>query len=80
MYPDWSKNFGIYEVNVRQFSEEASFEKVTEYLPKIKATGINLVWLMPIHAIGGKNLAKVVWGAAIQCTRELYPPTLGATG
>lgn len=55
MYPDWSKNVGIYEVNVRQFSEEGSFEKVTEYLPQIKAMGIDLVWLMPIHAIGKKN-------------------------
>lgn len=55
MYPDWSKNVGIYEVNVRQFSEEGSFDKVTEYLPKIKAMGIDLVWVMPIHAIGEKN-------------------------
>ena len=55
MYPEWSKNVGIYEVNVRQFSEEGTFDKVTEYLPEIKAMGIDLVWLMPIHAIGEKN-------------------------
>ena len=55
MYPEWSKNVGIYEVNVRQFSQEGTFEEVTEYLPEIKAMGIDLVWIMPIHAIGEKN-------------------------
>ena len=55
MYPDWSKNVGIYKVNVRQFSEEGTFGEVTEYLPKIKAMGIDLVWLMPIYEIGEKN-------------------------
>ncbi len=55
MYPEWAKNVGIYEVNVRQFSDEGSFDKVTGYLPEIKAMGIDLVWLMPIHPIGEKN-------------------------
>ena len=55
MYPDWLKNAGIYEVNVRQFSEEGTFDEVTEYLPQIKAMGIDIVWVMPIHEIGVKN-------------------------
>jgi glycosidase len=55
MFPEWSKNTGIYEVNVRQFSEEGGFEQVTEYLPEIKAMGIDLLWVMPIHKIGEKN-------------------------
>lgn len=55
MYPEWSKNVGIYEINVRQFSEEGTFDRVTAYLPEIKAMGIDLIWLMPIHAIGEKN-------------------------
>ena len=55
MFPEWSKNTGIYEVNVRQFSEEGSFDQVTKYLPEIKAMGIDLIWLMPIHKIGEKN-------------------------
>lgn len=55
MYPDWAKNVGIYEVNVRQFSEEGTFDQVTAYLPEIKAMGIDLVWIMPIHAIGEAN-------------------------
>lgn len=54
-YPDWAKDTSIYEVNVRQFSEEGSFDKVTAYLPQIKAIGIDIVWLMPIHPIGEKN-------------------------
>ncbi|MGJ8653565.1 MAG: alpha-amylase family glycosyl hydrolase [Opitutaceae bacterium] len=54
-YPDWAKDTSIYEVNVRQFSEEGSFDEVTAYLPQIKAIGIDIVWLMPIHPIGEKN-------------------------
>ena len=52
MFPDWSKNTGIYEVNVRQFSEEGGFDQVTKYLPEIKAMGIDLIWIMPIYKIG----------------------------
>ncbi|WPJ98182.1 alpha-amylase family glycosyl hydrolase [Coraliomargarita algicola] len=55
MYPDWSKNVGIYEVNVRQFSEAGTLDQVTAYLPQIKAMGIDLVWIMPIHSIGEEN-------------------------
>ncbi|MBT64930.1 MAG: alpha-amylase [Puniceicoccaceae bacterium] len=55
MYPDWSKNVGIYEVNVRQFSPQGRFEQVTAYLPQIKAMGIDLIWIMPIHEIGEAN-------------------------
>ena len=55
MFPEWSKNTSIYEVNVRQFSEEGSFDLVTEYLPEIKAMGIDLIWIMPIHKIGEEN-------------------------
>ena len=54
-FPEWSKSTGIYEVNVRQFSEEGGFAQVTEYLPEIKAMGIDLIWIMPIHKIGKKN-------------------------
>lgn len=55
MYPDWAKDTSIYEVNVRQFSDEGTFDEVTEYLPRIKAMGIDIVWVMPIHAIGVEN-------------------------
>lgn len=41
----------IYEVNVRQFSEEGTFAKVEEQLPRLKELGVEILWLMPIHPI-----------------------------
>lgn len=49
---EWSYDATIYEVNVRQFSEEGSFARVEEALPRIKELGIDIVWLMPVHPIG----------------------------
>mgnify|MGYP000253557621 CR=1 FL=1 len=54
-HPDWCKNAAIYQVNVRQFSEEGSFAAVERELPRIKRLGATIVWLMPIHEIGVKN-------------------------
>lgn len=45
----------IYEVNVRQFSKEGTFAEVQKALPRLKAMGVDMLWLMPIHPIGVKN-------------------------
>ena len=55
MYPEWARDASIYEVNVRQFSEAGDFAAVTEYLPRLKEMGVEIVWLMPVHPIGEKN-------------------------
>lgn len=53
--PKWAKRATIYEVNIRQFSNEGSFDKVTEQIPRLKELGIDILWLMPIHPIGELN-------------------------
>ncbi|MFC3094975.1 alpha-amlyase [Alteromonas sediminis] len=53
--PDWSKNAVIYQVNTRQFSKQGTLEQVTSKLENIKALGIDIVWLMPLHPIGEVN-------------------------
>lgn len=52
---DYMKSATIYEINVRQFSKEGSFEKVSKALPRLKKMGVDVIWLMPIHPIGVKN-------------------------
>jgi 1,4-alpha-glucan branching enzyme len=54
-HPEWSKDLGIYEVNIRQFTPSGTFRELEEHLPRIKELGIGIVWLMPIHPIGEKN-------------------------
>jgi len=50
--PEWSKNAVMYEVNVRQYSEAGTFKAVQDDLPRLKALGVDILWLMPIHPIG----------------------------
>ncbi|HLP62960.1 alpha-amylase family glycosyl hydrolase [Flavobacterium sp.] len=51
-HPEWSKNATIYEVNVRQFTKEGTFKAFESHLPRLKAMGIDIIWLMPIHPNG----------------------------
>lgn len=50
--PKTLRNTVMYQVFVRNFSEEGTFEKVRERLDEIKSLGTDIVWLMPIHPIG----------------------------
>lgn len=52
---DWSRDAAIYELNVRQYSEEGTFKAVEADLERIKELGIDIIWVMPIHPIGVEN-------------------------
>jgi len=52
---EWSKNATIYELNIRQFSEEGTFNAIVDRLDELKAMNVEIIWLMPIHPIGEKN-------------------------
>lgn len=49
---DWVRDGLIYELNVRTFSSEGTFNAVTARLPELQKLGVNIVWLMPIHPLG----------------------------
>lgn len=53
--PNWAKNASIYEVNVRQYTPEGTFRAFQQHLPRLKAMGVDILWLMPINPIGEKN-------------------------
>lgn len=46
------RNQVMYQVFVRNFSEEGTFSAVERELERIKALGTDIIWLMPIHPIG----------------------------
>jgi alpha-amylase len=49
--PEWSYAANIYEVNIRQYTPEGTFEAFRQHLPRLKAMGVDILWLMPIHPI-----------------------------
>jgi 1,4-alpha-glucan branching enzyme len=53
--PEWLKNATLYELNIRQFSQEGTFKAIEKELPRLKKMGIDIIWLMPIQPIGLKN-------------------------
>jgi len=55
VHADWTRNMVLYEINVRQFSEEGTFAGVEKALPKLKELGVNVLWFMPVYPIGEKN-------------------------
>ncbi len=54
-HPEWTKNATIYQINTRQFTEEGTFQAAEKQIPRLKAMGIDIILLMPIHPIGVKN-------------------------
>ena len=55
-HPEWSKNSVIYEVNIRQYSEEGTFNAFAEHLPRLQKLGVDILWLMPVYPIGELNM------------------------
>lgn len=53
--PDWVKNATLYELNIRQFSQEGTFKEIEKQLGRLKNMGIDVIWLMPVHPIGIVN-------------------------
>lgn len=53
--PEWSKNAVIYEVNLRQYTEEGTLAAFAERLPQLQRLGVDILWLMPVQPIGQKN-------------------------
>ena len=50
--PEWVADAVIYEVNIRQFTEEGTFNAFYNHLPRLNEMGVRILWFMPIHPIG----------------------------
>lgn len=55
VYPEWSKDAVIYEVNVRQFTPEGTLAAFEAHLPRLKEMGVDILWMMPMHPISKVN-------------------------
>ena len=51
----WINNTDVYEVNLRQYSQEGTFNAFLKELPRLKDMGVSTLWFMPITPIAQKN-------------------------
>ncbi|MCR5753457.1 MAG: hypothetical protein K6G30_01415 [Acetatifactor sp.] len=58
--PEWTKDAVIYEVNVRQYTKEGSFQAFSEHLEELKDMGVNILWFMPIYPISSTHRSGVL--------------------
>ncbi|MBK7722771.1 MAG: alpha-amylase [Austwickia sp.] len=79
-HPDWAVNASMYQINVRQFSAEGTFDAAAAQLPRLADLGVKILWLMPVHEIGVLN-RKGVLGSPY-AVRDHYSvnPELGTLG
>ena len=52
---EWTRNANIYEVNIRQYTPEGTFDAFRKHLPRLKNMGVDILWLMPVFPVGEKN-------------------------
>ena len=51
-HTQWAYPATIYELNVRQLTEEGTFRAAEKMLPEIQAAGADIIWVMPCQPIG----------------------------
>lgn len=54
-HPAWSCHTNIYEVNVRQYTSEGTFEAFQKHLRRLKDMGVEILWFMPVMPISIKD-------------------------
>ncbi|MBD0286420.1 MAG: 1,4-alpha-glucan branching protein, partial [Flavisolibacter sp.] len=52
---EWIKSTNIYEVNVRQYTREGTFNAFAKELSRLKDMGVQTLWFMPITPIAQKG-------------------------
>lgn len=50
-HPSWIMQGNIYEVNVRQYTAEGTFQAFAKHLDRLKEMGVQTLWFMPINPI-----------------------------
>ena len=64
---DWIHSAVIYEVNLRQYTTEGTFNAFCKELPRLKDMGVQTLWLMPVTPIAQKN-KKGTMGSYYACS------------
>ncbi len=54
-HAEWTRNAVIYEVNLRQSTDEGTVKAFVPQLDRLKDLGVDVLWFMPVHPISEKN-------------------------
>jgi alpha-amylase len=54
-HPEWIEQGNIYEVNVRQYTPEGTFNAFAKSLDRLKDMGVQTLWFMPVNPISKKD-------------------------
>ena len=55
LHPAWIMQGNIYEVNVRQYTPEGTFNAFAKHLDRLKDMGVQTLWFMPLNPISKKD-------------------------
>jgi len=72
--PAWAKRATMYELNIRQFTPEGTFQAIFPHLERLAEMGVDIIWLMPVHPIS-QTKRKGTLGSyyAVNGFREVNP-------
>lgn len=54
-HPSWILQGNVYEVNVRQYTPEGTFNAFSKHLNRLQKMGVQTLWFMPINPISKKD-------------------------
>ncbi len=64
---NWINNTNVYEVNLRQYTTDGTFNAFAKELPRLKDMGVETLWFMPITPIAQKEM-KGTMGSYYACS------------
>ena len=53
--PDWDDNAVMYEVNIRQYTPEGTFNAFSNHVERLAQMGVDVLWFMPIFPISSEK-------------------------
>ena len=80
VHPKWSYSTNIYEVNVRQYTKEGTFNAFAAHLPRLKDMGVQVLWFMPVQPISQKGRIGSLGSYYAASDYSTINPEFGTTG